>query len=291
MAIRIIFSTSDDTYLPGNDSTWVKRFKVYVQTGLNFLYSDYENVERVEYEEFFSANTAQKSKNILFFIVSEHSDEGLMKYAGQLVDLQKYYPKVVLVSKSPSSLQAYSLFGADCVLNFSGLYNTGNNLTYLQDVYADGVAKEFVRGILELLSDIYETRAGRAINYENSTYALSPNGLSEIESDILNLLASKGSILRSSLQGDVLASRNIHQEIIRRVKSILIFGSCEKEQWTRMKLMELAKAPGIGRKQSFDKIILIDDCSKSSEIPSFGLEVQKINTKDKKAIDIFEMIV
>jgi hypothetical protein len=111
MAIRIIFSTSDDTYLPGNDSTWVKRFKVYVQTGLNFLYSDYENVERVEYEEFFSANTAQKSKDILFFIVSEHSDEGLMKYAGQLVDLQKYYPKVVLVSNHPLHYRLTAFLG------------------------------------------------------------------------------------------------------------------------------------------------------------------------------------
>jgi hypothetical protein len=86
--------------------------------------------------------------------------------------------------------------------------------------------------------------------------------LGEIESYILNLLASKGSILRSSLQGDVLASRDIHQEIIRRVNSVLIFGSSENEQWTRTKLMELAKVPVIGRKQSFDKIILIDDCSK-----------------------------
>jgi hypothetical protein len=115
--------------------------------------------------------------------------------------------------------------------------------------------------------------------------------LGEIESYILNLLASKGSILRSSLQGDVLASRDIHQEIIRRVNSVLIFGSSENEQWTRTKLMELAKVPVIGRKQSFDKIILIDDCSKNSKIPSFGLDVQKINTKNKKAIEIFKMIV
>ena len=108
----------------------------------------------------------------------------------------------------------------------------------------------------------------------------------EVET-IKNYLQKEGyNVLTPTFEGELLDLRRHHIENLREFDAALIYQGKMNHQWVRMKLLDLLKAPGFGRKKPIQGKAIIN--SQPQEIlPAIyeSADITLIRNTEKKSLD------
>ena len=74
-------------------------------------------------------------------------------------------------------------------------------------------------------------------------------------------------VLKPMFKGDVLAVRRAHQDFLRKFDIAIVYAVNASATWANMKIMEIMKAPGLGREKDVLKKAIITTDEKKAAIP------------------------
>jgi hypothetical protein len=106
---------------------------------------------------------------------------------------------------------------------------------------------------------------------------------------LLHSIAEKPfNLLFPSFKGDLLALRNEHVSFLKEMDAAIVYQKEVNEQWVHMKLLDLLKAPGLGRnKPLIGKLMVVAEEVHVNKELFERYDIEIINQNDKKAIDHF----
>ncbi len=95
-----------------------------------------------------------------------------------------------------------------------------------------------------------------------------------------------------AFEGDLLDVRKRHIENLRNFDGAIIFKGKVNDQWVRMKVLDLLKAPGFGRKKPIKGKAILSSSSPSSAIESFKTQnVTLISGEPQRSIESLKVFL
>ncbi len=99
-------------------------------------------------------------------------------------------------------------------------------------------------------------------------------------------------VLTPAFEGDLLDVRKRHIENLRNFDGAIIFKGKVNDQWVRMKVLDLLKAPGFGRKKPIKGKAILSSSSPSSAIESFKTQnVTLISGEPQRSIESLKVFL
>ncbi|MGC3945621.1 MAG: hypothetical protein QM762_14065 [Chryseolinea sp.] len=109
--------------------------------------------------------------------------------------------------------------------------------------------EDFKSIIREELFDTFEKQS-HEYDVGDSAYVIYDKADEKIAEPLLEMVARTGvKVLQPDFERDVLSLRQQHIDHLRRMDVAIIFQGSMNDQWVRMKVLDLLKAPGFGRKK------------------------------------------
>ena len=99
-------------------------------------------------------------------------------------------------------------------------------------------------------------------------------------------------VLLPAFEGDLLEVRKQHIENLRNFDGAIIFKGKVNDQWVRMKVLDLLKAPGFGRKKPIKGKAIVSPSQPTSAMESFrGQNVTLISGEQPKSIESLKVFL
>jgi hypothetical protein len=99
-------------------------------------------------------------------------------------------------------------------------------------------------------------------------------------------------VLTPEFEGDLLELRKKHIENLRNFDAAIIFKEKVNDQWVRMKVLDLLKAPGFGRKKPIKGKAILSAVPPTSTVESFKSQnVTLISGETNKSIESLKIFL
>lgn len=99
-------------------------------------------------------------------------------------------------------------------------------------------------------------------------------------------------VLKPSFEGELLALRQHHISNLRNFDAAIIYQGAVNDQWVRMKLLDLLKAPGFGRRKPIKGKLIISGKEEKIDISSYkSHNIMVIDGSKKDALDSLKIFL